>query len=81
MQLKSNNNACKTPNLEVCILLTLTNWECIWETTKHTKQENLKIRARKSSRTSWRSMKTHEWIRKMQEELKHAIDTKLKIWH
>ena len=32
MQLKSNNNACKTPNLAVCILLTLTKWECIWGT-------------------------------------------------
>ena len=32
MQLKSNNNACKTPNLAVCILLTLTKWECIWDT-------------------------------------------------
>ena len=32
MQLKSNNNACKTPNLVVCILLTLTKWKCIWDT-------------------------------------------------
>ena len=32
MQLKSNNNACKTPNLAVCILLTLTKWKCIWDT-------------------------------------------------
>ena len=55
MQQESINNACRTPNLAVCILLTLTSWECIWETTKHTKQENLKIRASKSSRTSWRS--------------------------
>ena len=59
MQLNSNNNACKTPNLEVCILLTLTNWECIWETTKHTKQENLKIRARNHQEQledQWRHM-------------------------
>ena len=72
MQLKSNNNACKTPNLAVCILLTL------YETHKHSSQENLKIRVMKSSRTSWRSLKTHEW---MQEEQKHAIDTKLKMKH
>ena len=32
MQQESNNNACKTPNLEVCILLTLTKWKCIWDT-------------------------------------------------
>ena len=32
MQLKSNNNACKTPNLAVCILLTLTKRKCIWDT-------------------------------------------------
>ena len=32
MQLESINNACKTPNLAVCILLTLTKCECIWET-------------------------------------------------
>ena len=32
MQLKSNNNACKTPNLAVCILLTLTKCKCIWDT-------------------------------------------------
>ena len=70
MQLKSNNNACKTPNLAVCILLTL------YETHKYSSQENSKIRAMKSSRTTWRLMKTHAW---MQEEQKHAIDTKLKM--
>ena len=32
MQLESNNNACKTPNLAVCILLTLTKRKCIWDT-------------------------------------------------
>ena len=32
MQQESNNNACKTPNLAVCILLTLTKWKCIWDT-------------------------------------------------
>ena len=40
MQLKSNNNACKTPNLAVCILLTL------YETHKHSSQKNSKIRVR-----------------------------------
>ena len=44
--------------------------------TKHSSQEKLKIRVMKSSRTSWRSLKRHAW---MQEEQKHAIDTKLKM--
>ena len=78
MQLKSNNNACKTPNLAVCILLTLTKWKCIWDTQNNQVNRISKIRASKSSRTSWRSLKTHEW---MQEEQKHAIDTKLKMKH
>ena len=81
MQLKSNNNACKTPNLAVCIPLTLTKWECIWKTTKHTRQENLKIRASKSSRTTWRTMKTHEKCKKnrnMQLTPNLKWDTRLK---
>ena len=41
-------------------------------------RENLKIRVKKSSRITWRLLKTHEW---MQEEQKHAIDTKLKVRH
>ena len=32
MQQESNSNACKTPNLAVCILLTLTKWKCKWDT-------------------------------------------------
>ena len=44
MQLKSNNNACKTPNLAVCIT-TNTN-ENAYETHKHSSQENSKIRVR-----------------------------------
>ena len=46
--------------------------------TKYSSQENLKIRAMKSSRTTWRLMKTHAW---MQGEQKHAIDTKLNMKH
>ena len=52
--------------------------ENAYETHKHSSQEELKIRVMKSSRTSWRSLKTHEW---MQEEQKHAIDTKLNMRH
>ena len=44
MQLKSNNNACKTPNLAVCILLTLMRMHM--RHIKHSSQENLKIRVR-----------------------------------
>ena len=44
MQLKSNNNACKTPNLAVCILLTLMRMHM--RHTKHSSQENSKIRVR-----------------------------------
>ena len=72
MQQESNNNACKTPNLAVCIPLTLTKWKCIWDTQNNQVKLNSKIRASKSSRTSWRSPR-HEWM--------HAIDTKLKMRH
>ena len=44
MQQESNNNACKIPNLAVCILLTLMIMHM--RQTKHSSQENLKIRVR-----------------------------------
>ena len=55
MQLKSNNNACKTPNLAVCLLLTLIRMHM--RHTKHSSQLNSKIIARKSSRITWRFLR------------------------
>ena len=72
MQLKSNNNACKTPNLAVCILLTLTKWECIWDT-QNTQVNGIQRSEQEIIKNYLKILKTHEWM--------HAIDTKLKIRH
>ena len=64
MQLKSNNNACKTPNLAVCKLLTLTKWKCKWDTQVNRIQRSEQVNHQ-------------EHLEDHQDIWMHAIDTKL----
>ena len=71
MQQESNNNACKTPNLAVCILLTLTKWKCIWDT------QNTQVnRIQRSEQVNHQ-----EHLEDHLDIWMHAIDTKLRMRH
>ena len=81
MQQESNNNACKTPNLAVCILLTLTKWECIWDT--QNTQVNRIQRSKQGNHQEqledqWGHMHECNKNRNMQLTLNLRWDTRLK---
>ena len=71
MQQESNNNACKTPNLAVCIPLTLTKWKCIWDT--QNTQVNRIQRLEQVNHQEHLEDHLDTWM--------HAIDIKLMMRH
>ena len=78
MQLKSNNNACKTPNLAVCIL---TTWECIWKTqnTQVNRIQRLEQwNHQEQLEDQWRHMHECNKNRNMQLILNLSWDSRLK---
>ena len=79
MQLKSNNNACKTPNLAVCILLTLTKWKCIWDTQNNQVnwiQRSEQVNHQEQLEDQWRHMIEFKECMQLTPNLKW--DTRLK---